>query len=146
MSMETPEKPFIAAPLANRVRADATASQVAEAVASIWLEIDAALTPIVGQRGLVALYRRSLYVAATTHPWLDGLQEGMHASMDLAGIRSAFARQTGAAAVAGGCDLFRAFHDLLESMVGPSLTERLLRPVWALSPHGPAAHAQDTTS
>ena len=146
MSMETPERPLITAPLANRVRADAEASQVAEAVEAIWLEIDAALTPIVGQRGLVALYKRSLYVAATVHPWLDGLQEGVPPAMDLARIRTAFARQTGAAAVAGGCAMFHAIHDLLESMVGPSLTERLLRPVWALSPHGPAAHAQDTTS
>lgn len=35
--------------------------------------------------------------------------------------------------------LFDTFHDLLASMVGPSLTERLLRFVWADGSGGSAA-------
>jgi hypothetical protein len=141
--MDIPERFPIAAPLAHRVQADASASQIANAIAATWVEIDAALTPIVGQRGLTALYKRSLYLTASAHPWLEGLQEGMQSTMDLDRLKSVVSQQSSADAVAGGSDLFRTFHDLLDSMVGPSLTERLLRSVWALSSHGPAA--QDTT-
>lgn len=141
--MDYPERYTITAPLAHRIQADADASQIADAVEATWLEINAALTPIVGQRGMVALYKRSLYLSAVAHPWLDGLHEGVPSTLDLARLKAAVSRQESAAAAAGGCDLFRVFYGLLESMVGPSLAERLLRSVWALTPHGPAA--QDTT-
>ncbi|MDO9314853.1 MAG: hypothetical protein Q7T97_09955 [Burkholderiaceae bacterium] len=144
MSMEAPKRPPITAPLAHRIDAGAQASQIAEAIEATWLEIHVALTPIVGERGLVALYKRSLYLAASAHPWLEGLHEGVQSKMDLAGLKAAVSQQSSADAAAGGCDIFRAFHDLLESMVGPSLTERLLRSVWALHPHGPAAQDKIT--
>lgn len=143
MPIDAPGEPTITAPLAHRVQADAPASQIAEAIAATWLEIDAALSPIVGHRGLVALYKRSLYVTASGHPWLEGLHEGVPSTMDLARLKAAVSQQSSADAAAGGSEMFRVFHDLLESMVGPSLTERLLRSVWALTPHGPAE--QDTT-
>ncbi len=141
--METPESPLITAPLAHRVRADAQPSQIANAIEAIWLELDAALAPIIGGRGVLALYKRSLYLTASAHPWLEGTHEGLQPTMDLARLKSVFALQSGADALAGGCDLFRTFHDLLDSMVGPSLTERLLRSVWALTTHGP--NAEDAT-
>ncbi len=143
MSMETPERPPITAPLAHRVQANAEAAQIADAIEATWLEIDVALAPIVGQRGLVALYKRSLYLTASAYPWLEGVHEGMQPTMDLVKLKSVFAQQSSADAAAGGCELFRTFHVLLVSMVGPSLTERLLRSVWALNFHVPAA--QDTT-
>ncbi|MFM9915542.1 MAG: hypothetical protein ACKVOX_07020 [Rhizobacter sp.] len=141
--MELPSGSTITAPLAHRIQADAQASQIADAIEATWLEIDEALAPIVGQRGLVALYKRSLYLTASAHPWLGGLQDGMQSTMDLDGLKSVVSQQSSAHAAAGGCDLFSAFHGLLESMVGPSLTERLLRSVWALHPQGSAE--QDTT-
>jgi hypothetical protein len=139
--MESQESRRIAAPLAHRVAQDADAAQIAEAAVSIWQEIDAALTPIIGQRGVAALYRRSLYITGATHPWLAGTHEGVPTAMDLAALKSALAQQNSAAAVGGGA-LLQTFHELLASLVGPSLTERLLRSVWANSSSGPPA--QDT--
>ena len=140
--MESQESRRIAAPLAHRVAQDADAAQIAEAAVSIWQEIDAALTPIIGQRGVAALYRRSLYITAATHPWLAGTHEGAQTAMDFAALKSVLAQQSGANAATGGSALFQTFHELLTSLVGPSLTERLLRSVWTNSSSGPPA--QDT--
>ena len=56
---------------------DADPTQIAAAVLAIWEEIDDALTPIVGAQGLVALYRRTVHLAAAQHPWLAGRDEGV---------------------------------------------------------------------
>ena len=59
--------------------------------------------------------------------------------MDLAALKSALAKQSGASAAAGGRALVRSFHDLLTTLIGPSLTERLLLSVWDDFLSGPAA-------
>jgi hypothetical protein len=117
-------------PLAHRVPADANAAQIAEAVVATCQEIDAALAPIIGQRGVAALYRRSLHLASALHPWLAATPEGFDAALGLGPLKTAFAQQSSADAVAASSALFRTFHELLGSLVGPSLTERLLRAVW----------------
>jgi hypothetical protein len=142
--MESQESRRIAAPLAHRVAKDADAAQIAEAVVSTWQEIDAALTPIIGQRGVAALHKRSLYLTGAAHPWLAGMHEGVQSTMDLATLKSVLAQQSSADAEAGGGALLQTFHELLASLVGPSLTERLLRSVWANSLSGPPA--QDTSA
>lgn len=133
----------IAAPLANRVAQDANAAQIADAMAATWQEIDAALAPIIGSKGVAALYKRSLYLTAAAHPWLAGTRDSAHAAIDPAALKSVVAQQSSADAALGGNALLQTFHQLLGSLVGPSLTERLLRSVWADSSSGPPA--QDTT-
>lgn len=122
----------------------ADAAQIAEKMAETWQQIDAALSPIVGQRGVAALYARSLQVTARLHPWLAGQPDAAIVAMNLAGMKSAMAQQSGAEAAAGGAALLANFHDLLAGLVGPSLTERLLRSVWANFTRGPPA--QDTST
>jgi len=129
--------------LAHPLAADADAAQIAEAVVATWQEMDAALTPIIGQRGVAALYKRSRHLTSSLYPWLTGLHEGARAAIDLAALEAAIARQSSADAAAGGDALLRTFHELLSSLVGPSLTERLLRSAWADSLSGPPA--KDTT-
>jgi hypothetical protein len=141
--MESQESGRSAAPLANRVGTDANAAQIADAMAATWKEIDAALTPIIGSRGVVALYKRSLYLTGAAYPWLAGMHDRAPAAIDLAALKSVVAQQSSAQAALGGNALFRTFYQLLGSLIGPSLTERLLHPVWAYSLSGPPA--QDTT-
>ncbi len=130
-------------PLANRIDADAGAAQIAAAVLSIWEEIDDALTPIVGPLGLVALYRRSVHLVAEQHPWLAGRDDGVLTDTDPAVLKSVLAQRSSAEAAAGGSAFLHTFHDLLASLIGPSLTARLLRSVWELPSSGAAA--QDTS-
>lgn len=139
----TPATPATTAPLARRVGADASAAQVAAAVVAVWHEIDAALAPIVGPRGVAALYQRSLHLARAAHPWLAGASAGLHDALDLAALDVVLARQDSASAAAASNALLQTFHDLLGSLVGASLTERLLRCVWANTSSG--SPAQDAT-
>jgi hypothetical protein len=133
----------LAATLAQRVGNDADSAQIADAIVSTWREIEIALTPIIGQRGIATLYKRTLYLTGATYVWLAGIHEGIPGGMDLAPLRAAFARQNKVAATAGASALLHNFHELLASLVGPSLTERLLRSVWANSLSG--SPAQDNS-
>jgi hypothetical protein len=142
--MDSPAESLIPAPLAHRVNAEADADAIADAVVAVWHEIDLALTPIVGPRGFAALYKRSVYVTGRAHPWLIPVHDNALASVNLSDLSAVFKQQSSLAAKAGAAMLFNTFHDLLVSMVGPSLTERLLRSVWADASGGPTA--KDTTT
>lgn len=107
------------------------------------LAIDASLAPIVGARGVTALYQRSLHLTAATHGLLAGVQQDDPHSLDLEPLRQALAGQPHADVVALGNALLQTFQQLLTSLIGPSLTERLLRSVWTDSSSG--STAQDTT-
>ncbi|MET1078424.1 MAG: hypothetical protein ABWY06_10445 [Pseudomonas sp.] len=112
-------------------------------MAGILQEIEAALSPIIGPGGVVALYKRSLHLAGASHPWLvDSLKQSA-VGLDLASLETAFAAQSAASAAVAGAALLQTFHQLLVSLIGPSLTERLLRGVWENSSNGP--FAQDTS-
>ena len=115
------------------------AGQVADTMVSTWQAINAALSPIIGQRGVAVLYKRSLYLIGSTHPWLEGMHADRHDSIDLLVLKSAFAQQSIADAAAAGGALLQTFHELLSSLIGLSLTERLLRPVWGPFSSGPPA-------
>lgn len=129
----------MAAPLACRVEDGADAAHIADAIFTIWGEIDDALTPIIGPQGVVALFRRCLHLTAVAHPWVTAPHEGTPSSMDPTALKTAFARQSSAVAAAGGNAFLHTFHGLLASLVGSSLTERLLRCVWTNSSGGPTA-------
>ncbi|WP_223115465.1 hypothetical protein [Luteimonas suaedae] len=134
--VESGEGQWIAAALAHQAK---TAGQIADRMVATWRQIDAALSPIVGQRGVAMLFRRSLHLVAPTHPWLGSVHEGIQATVDLEALEAAFVQQSSADAAAAGGAFLQTFYELLTSLVGPSLTERLLRPVWASFSSGPPA-------
>jgi hypothetical protein len=140
--MDIPESALIAAPLAHRASAGAGALQVAQAVGAVWQEIDRELRPIIGQGGVLALLQRSGHLAAVQHPWLRaGLGAKGLDGLDAAALMAVLAQQDAAQAMACGNTLLGNFHGLLTSLIGASLTERLLRPVWGPPPI--SAPAQD---
>jgi hypothetical protein len=139
--VESQESQRIAIVLARRAE---TAGQVADTMVSTWQAINAALSPIIGQRGVAVLYKRSLHLTGHAHPWLANMQEDSQDTMDLVALKSAFAQQSSTHAAAAGGAFLQTFHELLSSLIGLSLTERLLRPVWAPFSSGPPA--QDTSS
>lgn len=125
--MEKQEHQRIAAALARNA---ATEAQISESIVSTWQEIDVALRPIIGQRGVVLLYKRSIHLVSPAHAWLTGVQDTGQDSMDLTALGAAFAQQDSTQAAAGGGLLLQTFYQLLSSLIGSSLTEQLLRPVW----------------
>lgn len=105
---------------------DPGAAQIADAMAATWYEVDAALAPIIGSNAVAALYKRSLYLAGRTHPWLAGAHEEVQV-LDVAVLKALVARQASDEAAIGSRALLQTFDQLLVSLIGPSLTERLLR-------------------
>ncbi|SCC94590.1 conserved hypothetical protein [Thiomonas sp. X19] len=96
---------------------------------SIWEQIDAALSPIIGQRGVSALFQRSLRLASEDHPWLIMAHHDVAAAIDLDILKSAIAQQGRADASAGATTHLDTFYALLSSLIGAALTGRLLEPV-----------------
>lgn len=131
-------------PLDIRSRDGANSARLADAAVLQWEAIDSALAPIIGGSGVAALYHRSLYLNAKTHPWLAHERSTHAFSIDLAALRGLLADREAAEAAAGSSALIHTFTELLASLVGDSLAERLLGPVWAQS-QGPTPE-QDNPS
>lgn len=112
---------------------------IADGLVSLWREIDAVLCPIIGQRGVAALYQRSLHLASQTYPWLLSAHDRNQTSIDLTDLNALLIQQQRVDLIESGGILFKTFHELLVSLVGPSLTERLLRSVGGHLFSGPAA-------
>lgn len=123
----------LTAPLAGRVEDDRSADQIAAACGALWLEVDVALSPIIGSRGVAALGQRSLHLVSAVHPWLAARQPGGPPALDSALLVSLLAQRSSDDAAAAADSFLQTLHELLTSLIGSSLTERLLRPVWGPS-------------
>ncbi|QVW21245.1 hypothetical protein KJF94_15095 [Pseudomonas hormoni] len=130
MSALSEESRQIVASLAHRVGPDADTARIAQAIVSTLQDMDAALTPIIGQQGAAALYRRSLHLCASQHPRLAGICDSVQASPDPTALNSALIAQSEADAWFFGEALLMTYYELLTTLIGPSLTARLLRGVW----------------
>ena len=129
MSTLSEESRQIVASLAHRVGPTADIASIAEAIISILQDMDAALTPIIGQQGVMALSRRSLLLSASTHARLAGTYERVQVTPDLIGLKAVLLEQSEADALFFGEVLLTTFYTLLTSLIGRSLTARLLRNV-----------------
>jgi hypothetical protein len=95
--------------------------------------IDLTLTPILGPRGVAALFQRSVHQARTEHAVLSVMLQASAPTLDLAALGKAIERQPDrAAAEAAAIALLQSFHDLLASLIGQALASRLLGPAWSL--------------
>jgi hypothetical protein len=88
----------------------------------------------VGARGALALYRRTLFLASETHPWLAAAYAVAAEPGDFSALRAALSRQDAAAAAAAQEQMLQTLRRLLHQLIGPPLTERLLHAVWAAFP------------
>jgi len=121
-------------------------AQTADLAIATWRKIDDALSPIIGHAGTAALFKRSLYLAGADQPALTAMAEVETAPGDFALLRETLAQQSSAhAAAAVQAALLQTFLDLLTSLIGSALTERLLRSVWDNKPSSGEA-VQDTSS
>ena len=124
----------------DRVGEAADATQVAESIAAGLTQINAVLTPIIGQRGVAAVYMRCLHLSVAIRPWLlPAIPEGIQPAIDSTALKSVLAQQSRADAVDAGRAVLQTFHDILVSLIGTSLTDRLLRSVWENFLSGPRA-------
>jgi hypothetical protein len=137
LSMQSQERDQIATFFEDTVSSGASSQDVAEAVVAAFRGIDEALKSVLGQRGVAALYMRTLHLASQVHPWLPVVQESVPTEVDVSPLATLLAQQTAVEASAAGIQLLQGFCALLTGLIGPSLTERLLRSVWATILSGP---------
>lgn len=105
-----------------------------DAALNLWHQMEAHLTPIVGERGCDALFGRSFQLTATTFPWLSSAERHVDDPAPLRAFRACQEAQDPASGSEASFFLLATFTELLASMIGESLTDRILAPVWASSP------------
>ena len=104
-----------------------------------WEVTLAALSPIIGRLGVAALYDRSVRLSSLRFRWLAELGESSQTPVDLEALRAVLVRQGNEEVRAGAAMLRQSFNDLLTSLVGASLAERLLAVVETLPGRGESA-------
>lgn len=130
---------------ADQIQADSTANQIACSVALACRAMEVCLVPIIGKRGMDALFHRSLHLTGRSHVWLAETLSRSPAAMDVEALKAVLAVQTSAEASAGGQLLLKTLTDLLVNLIGPSLTERLLRSI-STTAQKDAQHVRDIES
>lgn len=127
-----------------RSRDDMDVAALADAAVSQWVAIGTALAPIIGDHGVAALYHRSLFMAVKAHPWLEHQRSPTAPGIDLLALRALLVRQDAAEVCSATVILHGTFMDLLASLVGAPLAERLLGPLWTRRPAGSCAQPAPT--
>ena len=117
--------------LAHRAGDAPDPSAAAEAIISTWSQMADLLTPVIGVRGVDVIFRRSLHLTGTPFPWLAFGEEHGESAALLASLKACLAGQDADDAAEAGYTLLATFIELLTTLIGESLTERLLNPVWA---------------
>jgi hypothetical protein len=103
--------------------------RIADSAVAVWRELDAVLSPIIGRRGVAALFKRSLLLTVPAHPSLIAAHWVVQPEGDFDSLRNSLKQQSVANAIATNGALLRQFVDLLTTLIGESLTERLLQSV-----------------
>lgn len=115
--------------LARRVGQPPDARAVAEVSLVLWRRIAAQLAPVIGTRGVEALFGRALHLASREYPWLaQPLADEPRADPMASGCGRLQVRD-GTAALEAAMALLGTFTDLLATLIGTTLCERLLAPV-----------------
>ncbi|QIE29655.1 hypothetical protein [Caballeronia sp. SBC2] len=139
MSIENREGPRIVPTLALRVGRSSDSTQIADAVAQIWSEAEAALIPIIGREGVAALLRRSIFLSTSAYAWFSDLPNGDVKAINFGAVELLIANQPAEEAKRGGAALLLQFYELLTNLIGPSLAERILQSAWVDSSRGKSA-------
>lgn len=106
------------------------ARSIAETTIGTWRKMSDRLAPVIGAKGVDILFRRSLQMTGITFRWLE-IAEDHKDNADLAAsILTRLSKRKAEAAAEAGYTLLLTFTELLATMIGKSLTKRLLLPVW----------------
>jgi hypothetical protein len=104
---------------------------VAHGTLNTWHQVAARLSPVVGERGVDVLFSRALHLASSGFPWLVVAGEYGAGPAPLAALRARLENQAPADATLASQAALLAFAELLATLIGDPLAERLLAPVWA---------------
>lgn len=121
----------ISAEFERRLRNGADAGEIAREAERSWNVVITSLSPVLGVRGVASLSQRCILLASGRHPWLSDIAAIRVESGLGALLADALSLQTREAAASAATLLLTTLDELLTSLVGASLTGRLLQPVWS---------------
>lgn len=128
--------------LTDSTRGAPAADSIAEATVSTCRRISARLAPVIGAQGVGVLFSRSLHLTMTAFPWLAAAGEHRDSAALFESLKTSLAGSETAAAADASAALLVTFVTLLATLIGASLTERLLGPVWASPPPSPEGETE----
>lgn len=119
---------------------DASTKQIADTANATWRDINTALSPVIGQNGVLALFKRSFHLQKIHYPVLNV----MPCSKTLPGecfaeLHSILIQQTNANALLINSALLNTFYGLLTNLIGISLARKLLHSIFATPSSGDPA-------
>lgn len=116
----------------HRIRAlmERPPERVADDAVNLWEQLAAELISIVGEDGFSALFTRALYLNRPAAPWLDVGPLATQADRQFAELKMRFGEQVPAVASEANVQLLITFTDLLASLIGEQLTNRILGLAW----------------
>jgi hypothetical protein len=112
-------------------------ARVAEASAELWRSLELRLSAIIGERGFVALFARSVHQASRDYPWLAG-QPSPLAAVPFGELQERLQAQGMPDAGQGSIALFNIFIDTLTLLIGELVTTSILRAAWGDDTVSPA--------
>lgn len=122
--------------LARRAGRAPDAGAIADACIVTWKQVSARLVPVIGERGVDALVGRALHLASKAYPWLASAANDEPGTLHFDRLKLRLTDREPHAAAEASSLLLLTFATLLATMIGESLSERLLEPVWAPREHG----------
>jgi len=126
--------------LARRQGPDSRPEALSGAALGLWREVGDRLAPMIGTRGVEALVSRALQLTAPAFPWLVPAGKPPDDGNSMTAFQACLEGRDPAAVQAASVALLVTFTSLLAAMIGPSLTDRLLNPIWA-PPDPPSTEA-----
>jgi hypothetical protein len=128
-----PRREMIRKKLAQCAGNASDANMIAAAMVALWRQISARLAPVIGARGVDVLFSRTLYLARTSFSSVGVTGDTQLGPASLDSITASLGRQGAGVAESASCEFLYSFTVLLAALIGDSLTDRLLGPVWALA-------------
>jgi hypothetical protein len=119
--------------LVLRAGATPNINAVTESTLGTWQAMAVRLTPVIGTHGVDALFRRSLHITSRVFPCFDIEDKELNGPALLNGIKARLALSDAATVAEASHALLVNFTVVLASLIGESLTERLLERVWISS-------------
>ena len=116
--------------MARRAGPHADGRATALAALAVWRGMAAQLEPVIGARGVDALFGRALHLTGRQHPWLATAGVRGSSATALNHVEQQLAAQQAAQATEAAQALLTGFTELLATMVGDALVNRLLAPAW----------------
>lgn len=105
---------------------------VPEVTVVLWEKFAGQLITIIGDGGFDSLLMRSLHRCGKQFPWLIPVPDSPKAAWRFVELHSRLADQDISTAIDASTALFTTFVDILATMIGEQLTNRILRSAWGV--------------